>query len=186
MIRIATKQDVNSILNIYGQYINTPITFEYELLTVSEFSARMAGIQETYPYLVYEENHQILGYAYAHRTMARKAYDFNAELSVYIDKTAVSHGIESKLYRVLIKLLKRQNIQTVCALVTLPNKKSKGLHQKLGFQKVGLLSKSGYKNGVWHDVGWFEKEIGSHPVSPKDVISFDKLPKKEIETILKD
>src|SRR5699024_9509596 len=68
-IRMATAADTAALLAIYGQYIDTSITFEYTLPTEAEFAARITGILEIYPYLVWEEDGQILGYAYAHRHM---------------------------------------------------------------------------------------------------------------------
>ncbi len=59
-IRMATTADTAELLAIYGQYIDTPITFEYELPTQAEFSARISGILAEYPYLVWEEDGHIL------------------------------------------------------------------------------------------------------------------------------
>ncbi len=91
-IRMATAADTAELLAIYGQYIDTPITFEYELPTQAEFSARIAGILAEYPYLVWEEDGRILGYGYAHRHMERAAYQWNAELSVYLDRSPEDKG----------------------------------------------------------------------------------------------
>lgn len=83
MIRFARPDDSVAILEIYGAYIETPITFECELPTESEFSKRMADISAFYPCLVCEEEGKVIGFAYAHRHMERQAYQWNAELSVY-------------------------------------------------------------------------------------------------------
>ena len=40
-IRLAKISDASSLLEIYSQYIETAITFEYILPTVSEFEKRM-------------------------------------------------------------------------------------------------------------------------------------------------
>ncbi|WP_249317901.1 GNAT family N-acetyltransferase [Yeguia hominis] len=75
-------------MRIYGQYLDTAITFEYTLPTEAEFAARISDILRGYPYLIWEENGAILGYAYAHRAQERQAYQWNAELSVYVEKIA--------------------------------------------------------------------------------------------------
>ena len=59
-IRMATAADAAELLTIYGQYINTSITFEYTLPTQAEFAARITGILREYPYLVWEEDGRIL------------------------------------------------------------------------------------------------------------------------------
>ena len=74
LIRQATTKDTLSILSIYSQYIDTPITFEYDLPTEKEFKERIENILKTYPYLVCEDNNKIIGYCYAHKFMEREAY----------------------------------------------------------------------------------------------------------------
>ena len=73
-IRFVKPEDCRQILDIYGQYINTSITFEYELPSEEDFAKRIEEISEIYPYLVLEENDKIFGYAYAHRLRERAAY----------------------------------------------------------------------------------------------------------------
>ena len=60
MIRRASTDDANSLLNIYSQYIDTPTTFEEELPTIEEFENRIRTIQDVYPYLVFEVDGKIL------------------------------------------------------------------------------------------------------------------------------
>ena len=83
-LRLATPMDAPALVGIYGQYIHTPITFEYELPSPREFQARITHTLEGYPYLVWEENGIPVGYAYAHRFKERAAYQWGAELSVYV------------------------------------------------------------------------------------------------------
>ena len=96
-IRFAAPDDAAALLRIYAQYIETPITFEYTLPSEEEFAQRIRDIQAVYPYLVYIEDGEVLGYAYAHRFQERAAYQWGAELSVYLDRGCVSHGIGSQL-----------------------------------------------------------------------------------------
>ena len=67
MIRFATEEDAQALLAIYAYYIDTEITVEYELPTEAEFRKRIRTVLEEYPYLIYEDAGNILGYAYAHR-----------------------------------------------------------------------------------------------------------------------
>ena len=65
-IRPASLSDAQAIQAIYTPYVEkTAITFEYEVPSVQEFEKRISKTIETYPYLVAEENGQVLGYAYA-------------------------------------------------------------------------------------------------------------------------
>lgn len=184
IIRLATIKDSNALLKIYSQYIDTAITFECTLPTEQEFAERVASIIKDYPYLVCEENGQILGYAYAHRQMEREAYQWNAELSIYLDRSFTSKGLGSKLYCILIDILKLQGIKNVYGGVTVPNEKSKKLHLGLGFTSLGTYHNTGYKHNKWHDVEWFEKKIIEYTLEPKPVVSISKIPEEKVQAII--
>ncbi len=184
-IRFAAAKDSSSLLKIYESYIETPITFEYTLPTVEEFEKRILSIAQEYPYLVCEEDGNIIGYAYAHRAMERAAYQWNAELSVYLDPSATSQGLGKKLYTILIDILRIQGIKTVYGVVTVPNEKSEKLHASMGFRRLAVYSAAGYKCGKWHDVVWFEKEIAPHEASPDPIRPISSIAKETLEEMIR-
>lgn len=183
-LRIASAADSAALLAIYGQYIETTITFEYALPDVQEFAARITGTLAGYPWLVCEEDGRILGYAYAHRAQARAAYQWNAELSVYLDRACTGRGLGPVLYRALIALLTMQGVRTVYGCVTRPNPPSEAMHRQMGFTRLGVFHKAGYKCGAWHDVTWFEKEIAPHTDAPVPPTPFPALPREQVEDVL--
>lgn len=183
-IRFAEQTDSEKLLKIYEMYIDTPITFEYRLPSQNAFKDRIKQIKNEYPYLLYEENGKIAGYAYAHRQGSREAYQWNAELSIYIDKEYAARGIGKKLYTALTELLRRQGIKTLYAVITLPNEKSEGFHKNMGFRCVGIHHNAGYKCGRWHDVGHFEKEIAPYCENPSRFMPVSVLSGEEIKDIL--
>lgn len=183
-VRFATTKDTISILKIYEEYIDTPITFEYKLPTEKEFEERIKEIIKEYPYIVCEQEGKVVGYAYAHKYKERKAYDFDVELSIYISKSYTSKGEGKKLYNILIEILKLQNIKNVYACVTMPNEKSEKLHKSLGFKSIGVFYNTGYKCDTWLDVKYFEKIIGEHEENPPSFISIDKIDKEKLNKII--
>ncbi len=183
-IREAAESDAAALLDIYAPYIrDTAITFEYDVPTAEEFVARIADILKTHPYLVCEQDGKPVGYAYAHRIRERAAYDWAAELSIYLAPEAQGQGVGTALYRCLVDLLAMQNLRILYGCVTLPNGKSQKLHEKLGFSLVGVWHGSGWKRNGWHDVGWFEKRIGACCI-PQPVVPFEKLDRKKIQACL--
>ncbi len=166
-IRFAVPADCIAVRAIYAAYIDTPITFECTLPSETAFADRMRGILQTYPYLVAEEAGRIVAYAYASRQREREAYQWNAELSVYVDPVHTSQGIGRALYTALIELLRQQGIRTVYGSVTVPNEKSERLHRAMGFRVLGTFHRTGYKKGRWHDVAWFEKTIAPYDADPE-------------------
>ena len=160
MIRVATQADVPAILAIYAPYVtDTTITFEYEVPTRAEFLARFQSITRDYPWLVWEENGEILGYAYACRPFERVAYSWCAEPSIYLKPAAQGRGIGRKLYLALEELLKLQGFRVLLALITGENTGSLAFHQKLGYATAGELKDCGYKFNRWLGVFWMEKQL---------------------------
>lgn len=168
-IRKATEADAKALLAIYAPYVDTPVTFENEVPTVEEFARRIREITCFYPYLVCEIDGHIVGYAYAHRQMERAAYQWNAELSIYIDRAFTKCGIGKRLYTRMIELLRRQHVQTIYSLITLPNEASVALHRSFGFQVAGICKRTGYKCGSWHDVMWMDLHISTTEGEPPAV-----------------
>ncbi len=157
MIRSVEPNDYTSIAKIYKHYILTSIaTFEEEVISEGEMQKRILAKTKTYPWFVYEDDNQILGYAYAGTWNPRAAYKQTAEVSIYLSETAVGKGVGSKLYRALIDLLKEQGYHTLIGGISLPNEASVNLHEKFGFEKVAHFKSVGYKFNKWIDVGYWQ------------------------------
>ena len=166
-IRFADPGDAAACLAVYAQYIDTSITFETVLPSEAEFSGRIRSYGAVYPWLIAEEDGRVLAYAYAHRAQERAAYGWNAELSIYIAQAYAGHGLGRLLYEALMELLRRQGVKTVYGVVTSPNPASEALHRALGFHVAARFHDAGWKDGAWHDVTWFEREIAPHDGAPK-------------------
>ena len=112
-IRNATLADAPRILEIYAYYVeHTVITFEYDVPSLAEFEGRMRAIMQKYPYLVIERDGRIEGYAYAHAFVGRAAYDWAAELTIYLDHDARRGGMGRVLYEALADRLKAMGAST--------------------------------------------------------------------------
>lgn len=174
LIRFAELEDAQAILSIYEPYIlNTAITFETEIIPLPAFKERMKRIQSQFPWLVYESDGRILGYAYASPYRERAAFAWDCECSVYVAEEAHRKGIATKLYNELFRLLKLQGYYNIYAFITYPHHSSVELHKKFGFREVGIFYKTGYKQGNWWDLIVMEKaiqEFDTEPVKPGPVI----------------
>lgn len=182
--RFVTPEDTENILAIYQQYIDTSITFEYSLPSCEEFRERIEEIIQFYPYIAAVCDGRIIGYAYSHRAFERMAYQWDVEFSVYIDREYIGHGIGKELYYRLIELSRLQNIHTVYAKVTSPNDKSDALHCAVGFEKIAEFTKTGYKNGEWRSVTWYEMKLCDFESEPEAPIPVYDLPSEAVRKIL--
>lgn len=175
-IRFAAPSDAGAMLEIYAPYVlNTAITFEYDVPTEAEFRGRVEKITEKYPWIVYEEEGKILGYAYAGPDRTRAAYQWTVESSLYVAAEERDRGIGSALYDVLFDILTKQNFCICYAVITADNEFSVKMHGKYGFREAGFLKNSGYKLGAWHSVVTLEKQLNEPLVPPKPVVPIGEL-----------
>ena len=162
MIRAAEKADVPAMLAIYAPYVlETTVTFEYAVPTLSEFEDRFSAVTEKLPWLVWEEAGAVLGYAYASLPFPRAAYAWCAEPSIYLRSDARGRGIGKRLYAALEAILLELGYVVSYAIITGENAPSLAFHYALGYRKCGELVNSGQKFGRWLDVYWLEKRLNS-------------------------
>ena len=156
-IRLVTVDDARAVQAIYAPAVReTAISFEYEVPSAAEMAERIQHYLLQYPWLVLELDGILAGYAYASAHRARQAYQWSAEVSVYVHPDYQRRGVGRALYTSLFELLRLQGYYQAFAGITLPNPGSVGLHEALGFQPVGVFRAIGYKLDAWHDVGWWQ------------------------------
>lgn len=158
MIRTATQNDAQQIVDIYNYYIlNTTVTFEEEAISAKTMGERMTEVLEKYPWLVYEQNGKIVAYAYAGAWKSRCAYRYSVETSVYLENGLSGKGIGSALYKELLSKLQTLNLHGIIGGIALPNEACIALHEKFGFEKVAHFKEVGHKFNKWIDVAYYEK-----------------------------
>ncbi len=158
-IRAAASSDARAVAAIYNHYVaETVITFEERPVHADEMARRIGDVQSaSLPWLVAEENGQIVGYAHAAPWKTRSAYRFSVEITVYVAPDKVGHGIGSMLYRHLFTILQTLDVHAVIGGIALPNEASVALHEKLGLEKVAHFQQVGFKFNKWVDVGYWER-----------------------------
>ena len=169
-IRKAEVSDAKDILAVYGYYVErTAISFEYDVPTVEEFQKRIEKTLTKYPYLVAVRDGKIVGYSYAGPFVGRAAYDWSAELTIYLTPEEKGHGTGRKLYETMEKELARMGIKNLYACIGDPivedeylTRNSENFHAHMGFTKVGTFHKCGHKFGRWYNMIWMEKIIGAY------------------------
>ena len=160
MIRIATEADVPAMLAIYAPYIvTTTHTFEYEVPTQEEFLQRFRRLTAQFPWLVWEDNGHVLGYAYASRPWGRAAYSWNAEISIYLHPSIHGQGIGRMLCAALEHLLKLQGYRIIYSVITSDNLGSIAFHKKIGYEFIAEFPGCGHKFGRVLGTVWLEKRV---------------------------
>lgn len=182
-IRIAAAEDAPVIAAIYAPYVlETAISFEETPPLAGEMSQRITSALQSYPFLVFESEGEVVGYAYGGPHGGRPAYRWSANVSVYTASDAHRRGIGRALYTTLLDLLDRQGFHSIFAGIAHPNDKSVGLHEAMGFTRIGVYDEVGFKFGRWHDVGYWRRglRIGLPTSEP---IPFPELDLGDIELV---
>jgi L-amino acid N-acyltransferase YncA len=158
-IREARSDDADAIARIYNHYIaHTVVTFEEALVSTEELTQRIEKVQTaSLPWLVVEQERDVVGYAYAGPWHARCAYRFSAEVTVYLAPDHVGRGLGALLYGALLPMLRARGFHSVIAGIALPNPASIALHEKFGLHKAAHYEEVGYKFNRWIDVGYWQK-----------------------------
>lgn len=191
-IRMATAADAATCREIYLPYISeTAITFELEDPTLEDFTSRVTGILEAYPYLVAEQDGEVIGYAYASAFRPRAAYRHAAEASIYLRKDCKGNGTGRRLYEALAQLLLLQNVYNLEACIAhcepaddrVPAT-SRLFHEKLGFVRVATFEKCARKFKTWYDMIWMERILAPHPEDPEPFCPLPEVDQQRVAEIL--
>lgn len=161
MIRPATPDDASAIVDIYNHYVaTTVISFEERPVTPDDMAGRIRDVLAALPWLVYEAEGRVAGYAYATKWRVRSAYRYSAETSVYVAPGQGGKGIGSALYKTLLEELRAREIHMAIGGIAQPNPASVALHERLGFEKVAHFKQVGRKFDRWIDMGYWELQLG--------------------------
>ncbi|MFZ3216646.1 MAG: N-acetyltransferase family protein [Candidatus Acidiferrales bacterium] len=161
-IRAATSLDVPRLTEIYNYYVvNTPVTFDLEPHLAANRVAWFSQFATTgrHRLLVAEENGVVQGYAGTIRFRPKAAYDTTVETTIYCAHGTSGKGIGGRLYSALFQTISQEDVQTIVAGYTLPNPASAALHERFGFQRVGIFKEVGRKFGRYWDVAWSQRPL---------------------------
>lgn len=186
LFRPATPGDAAAILDIYAPFIeNTAVTLEEVVPSPDDFAARIARILARHPYLVYEVDGRVLGYAYADMHGERAGYRYNVVVSVYLAPETRGRGVAKRLYARLFAILAAQGFRNAYAVITHPNPHSVGMHEAMGFYPIGVFPKAGYKLGEWVDVIWLGRDLADKTGTPGAILAVGELPPDVLDAAMR-
>lgn len=189
-LRLATPADAEALLKIYAPFVESAdrnlsdVSFEYVVPGAAEFARRIGAISAKYPYIVCEHEGELLGYVYAHPYIARAAYQWGAEVTIYLAPQGQGVGLGKVMYTALENLLRLQGVVVTYACITASNTHSVKMHEACGYKIIGTFNNTGFKHGHWLDMVWMEKRIAKLPAQPAAIKSVQKIPAEQLATIL--
>jgi len=145
-IDIATKQDLNRIVEIYNWAIeNTSATFDTDRKTTQSQLGWFESHDEKHPVIVARENGRVLAWGSISPWSDRCAYSGTGEISFYVDPDFHRKGIGFNILKRLIEIGKEKNFRTLVSRIAGKSEASVHLHKKLGFSNIGTMKNVGKK-----------------------------------------
>ncbi|MDO1581485.1 GNAT family N-acetyltransferase [Rhizobium oryzicola] len=162
VIRDAVEADLPAIMDIYNDAVaNTTAIWNETQVDLENrrhwFAARQA---REFPVLVADINGQVAGYASYGDWRAFEGFRHTVEHSVYVHHDHRGAGLGKTLMQALIARAGESNIHVMVACIEAGNAASIALHEKLGFQLVGVHRQVGIKFGRWLDLACLELRVG--------------------------
>ena len=130
----------------------------FDRLIPYEVAVRIEQSSKIGPYLVYEEDDVILGYAFVSRLRGRKLSHHCIESRIFLKNGFGGRGIGFSLYSELLSQA-ASRYQAMLAGIAVSNIASIRLHEKCGFRKIAHFSESAKKFGQWVDIGFWESRV---------------------------
>ncbi|MDB5462002.1 MAG: phosphinothricin N-acetyltransferase [Phenylobacterium sp.] len=162
IVRPATEADAEALAAIYGDAVLHGFgTFEEEPPSAADMDARRRAIAERgLPYVVAEQDGQVLGFAYAAPFRLRAAYRYTLEDSVYVAPDAAGKGVGRAMLAAVIEACEALGVRQLMAVIgDSGNSASIGLHRSLGFEQTGVGRSVGFKHGRWVDIVHMQKPL---------------------------
>ncbi|MBI4573933.1 MAG: N-acetyltransferase [candidate division NC10 bacterium] len=157
-IRDAASSDAAAISTIYNQGIVDRIaTLETEERTPEERRQWLAAREPRHPVLVAQVGGIVVGWGSLNQFNPRKAYDFVADFSVYVERAWRGKGVGGALLRTLIARAKALGYHKMVLSAFPWNAGGMALYQKYGFRIAGIYKEQGLLDGKWVDTIIMEK-----------------------------
>jgi phosphinothricin acetyltransferase len=170
-IRGASADDMAAVREIFAHHVtHGTASWELEPPDLAEMKSRRARLTGAgLPFVVGLLDGRIAGYGYASPYRPRPGYRFVVEDSVYLHPELTGRGLGRPLLQRVIDdctaMGKRQMLAVIGDAENLPSIR---LHQRLGFKRVALLEKIGWKFGRWLDSVVMQRALGEGGESPPE------------------
>ena len=169
LVRLARESDLAAITKINDWYIlRTAANFNVDAVSARAMRDDWIASRDRYPWLVAidepdenpehrsedEPEHEsqtdsasvtgrgnaMVGFARASAWKGRCAYDWSAQVTVYVHHEHHRRGIGLMLYERLFAILRDQGSRSLLAGITQPNEPSVRLHERMGMTRIVFRS----------------------------------------------
>lgn len=134
-------------------------TFETDAPTWEDFDAAKLA---DHRFVALDDDGEVVGWVAVSPTSGRNVYRGVVEDALYVAERARGRGVGRALLERLVASTDAGEVWTICAGIFPENVGSLGLHESLGFRRVGVRERIGVMErgpltGTWRDVVWLER-----------------------------
>jgi phosphinothricin acetyltransferase len=169
-IRPAHPDDLDAVAEIYAHYVRESVaTFDEVPPTPEDWRAKAHDLHRRgLPFLVAEEDWQVVGFAYAAPWRPKPAYRHTAEDTIYLSPDHLGKGVGRALLSTLLPLCADAGIRRVLAVIADggADNGSTRLHKSFGFTEAGRLTEVGFKHNRWVDTVIYQLNLPTRRPQP--------------------
>ena len=147
-LKIGDEADLDEINALYNHYIlNSVATFDLTPHSLGDRRSWFEQFENDSPHQLWvlREPEQLLGFACSQPFRAKAGYEDTVETSIYLAPSVLGRGLGPLLYQRLFDALDTSPVHSAIAMITLPNRASLKLHERMGFTSAGTLLEAGVK-----------------------------------------
>ncbi|HEX8856812.1 MAG TPA: arsinothricin resistance N-acetyltransferase ArsN1 family A [Thermoleophilaceae bacterium] len=157
-IRAAERGDLEAVAAIYNQGIADRVaTFETQPRQAADLAEWLAGPG---PFVVAERDGQVVGFGRVGAYSDRCVYEGVGEHAVYVDRSARGAGVGTQLLNALSAAAEAAGYYKLSSRAFADNEPSLRIHERAGFERVGVQRRHGKLDGIWKDCVLLERLLG--------------------------
>ncbi len=153
------ENHIEPIRNIYNHYVQyTTVTFHSELLDNEEMKGILFFKNPRFvSYSVIDSSNAVIGYVILGYYKPRQAYDFTAEVTIYLDPEYIGKGIGNKAMKFIEEIARERQFHALLGVICSENESSISLFKKFGYWECAYFKEVGLKYNRLLDVVVYEK-----------------------------
>jgi L-amino acid N-acyltransferase len=158
----------SAILAILNEAIvNSTAVYDYQPRPLASMESWFeAKLKSHFPVLGLEnESGELLGFATYGTFRNWPAYKYTVEHSIYVHHAWRGRGLGQQLLSALLRVAEERDVHVLVAGIDAANHGSIRLHEKFGFEAVGIVRQCGFKFGRWLDLAFYQRILPT-PASP--------------------
>jgi phosphinothricin acetyltransferase len=178
LVRHSRDSDVEAMLTIYRHHIRRGIEDSVDDSGTPEpddLRDRRKNLRNTrLPHLVATCGGEVVGYAYVVLFRKRPAYRYTVKHSIYVHREHLGRGVGRQLLQELIDTCAAAGFRQIIGYIDADNTASLAIHDKFGFQRVGLLPGVAYRYGRWADTVMVQRSLAAGSTEPPLISSLSR------------